>query len=196
MLARGGTHMNITQAHELLNTYVAGETLRRHCLTVSAVMGYWASQEGADSEQWQTAGLLHDIDFEKYPEAHCIKAKEILEAERARFPGITDELIRAVQSHGWKLCCDVEPVSRMEKVLYTVDELTGLVFACAMARPSKSVMDMEVKSVLKKFKTKAFAAGCNRAVIQEGADMLGMELSDVIQRCIDGMRARHEELGV
>ncbi len=140
--------------------------------------------------------MLHDLDFELYPEQHCIKVKELLESERASFPGITDELIHAIQSHGWKLCCDVEPVTRMEKVLYTIDELTGLIFACAMARPSKSDMDMEHKSVTKKFKTPAFAAGCNRAVIKEGAEMLGMELNDVILRCLDGMRARHTELGV
>ena len=139
---------------------------------------------------------LFDLDFEKYPEQHCVKVKEILESERDSFPAISDELIHAIQSHGWKLCCDVEPVTRMEKVLYTIDELTGLIFACAMARPSKSVMDMELKSVTKKFKTPAFAAGCNRDVIKEGAHMLGMELNDVILRCLEGMRSRHEELGV
>ena len=188
--------MTITEAQKLLDKYVTGSTLRRHCLTVSAVMGYWAEQEGEDGEFWQVTGLLHDLDFEKYPEQHCVKVKEILESERASFPAISDELIHAIQSHGWKLCCDVEPVTRMEKVLYTIDELTGLIFACAMARPSKSVMDMELKSITKKFKTPAFAAGCNRDVIKEGAHMLGMELNDVILRCLEGMRARHEELGV
>ena len=188
--------MTINEAQTLLDKYITGDTLRRHCLTVSAVMGYWAAQEGEDTELWQVTGLFHDLDFELYPEQHCIKVKELLESERASFPGITDELIHAIQSHGWKLCCDVEPVTRMEKVLYTIDELTGLIFACAMARPSKSVMDMELKSVTKKFKTPAFAAGCNRAVIKEGAEMLGMELNDVILRCLDGMRARHTELGV
>lgn len=189
-------NMTISEAQKLLDTYVTGSTLRRHCLTVSAVMGYWAEQEGEDSEFWQVTGLLHDLNFEKYPEQHCVKVKEILETERATFPAISDKLIHAIQSHGWKLCCDVEPVTRMEKVLYTIDELTGLIFACAMARPSKSVMDMELKSVTKKFKTPAFAAGCNRDVIKEGAHMLGMELNDVILRCLEGMRARHEELGV
>lgn len=188
--------MTITDAQKLLDKYVTGSTLRRHCLTVSTVMGYWAEQEGEDSEFWQVTGLLHDLDFEKYPEEHCVKVKEILESERDSFPAISDELIHAIQSHGWKLCCDVEPVTRMEKVLYTIDELTGLIFACAMARPSKSVMDMELKSVTKKFKTPAFAAGCNRDVIKEGSQMLGMELNDVILRCLEGMRSRHEELGV
>ena len=198
MLLTGDLYMSmtITEAQKLLDTYVTGSTLRRHCLTVSAVMGYWAEQEGEDSEFWQVTGLLHDLDFEKYPEQHCVKVKEILESERATFPAISDELIHAIQSHGWKLCCDVEPVTRMEKVLYTIDELTGLIFACAMARPSKSVMDMELKSVTKKFKTPAFAAGCNRDVIKEGSHMLGMELNDVILRCLEGMRSRHEELGV
>ena len=202
-------NMTITEAQKLLDKYVTGSTLRRHCLTVSAVMGYWAEQEGEDSEFWQVTGLLHDLDFEKYPEQHCVKVKEILESERDSFPAISDDLIHAIQSHGWKLCCDVEPVTRMEKVLYTIDELTGLIFACAMARPSKSVMDMELKSVTsksvmdmelksvtKKFKTPAFAAGCNRDVIKEGSQMLGMELNDVILRCLEGMRSRHEELGV
>ncbi len=188
--------MTITEAQKLLDKYVTGSTLRRHCLTVSAVMVYWAEQEGEDGEFWQVTGLLHDLDFEKYPEQHCVKVKEILESERDSFPAISDELIHAIQSHGWKLCCDLEPVTRMEKVLYTIDELTGLIFACAMARPSKSVMDMELKSVTKKFKTPAFAAGCNRDVIKEGSQMLGMELNDVILRCLEGMRVRHEELGV
>lgn len=113
-------NMTISEAQKLLDTYVTGSTLRRHCLTVSAVMGYWAEQEGEDSEFWQVTGLLHDLDFEKYPEQHCVKVKEILETERATFPAISDELIHAIQSHGWKLCCDVEPVTRMEKVLYTI----------------------------------------------------------------------------
>lgn len=182
--------MTITEAQTLLDKYVSGETLRRHCLTVSAVMGCWAGLEGEDTELWQVVGLLHDLDFERYPDQHCIKVRELLDAERQNFPGISDEMIHAIQSHGWKLCCDVEPVTRMEKVLYTIDELTGLIFACAMARPSKSVMDMELKSVTKKFKTPAFAAGCNREVIREGAAMLGMELNDVILRCLEGMRAR------
>ena len=188
--------MKYAEAETLLKKYVSGETLLRHSKTVSVAMKYFAEKEGeADPEFWECVGLLHDIDFEKYPDQHCIKCKDIFEAEKANFPGITDELVHAVQSHGWKLCCDVEPTAYMEKVLYTVDELTGLIFACAMARPSKSVMDMEVKSVTKKFKTLAFAAGCNREVIKEGAAMMGKELNDVIQDCILAMRTEHEACG-
>ena len=195
--------MKIEQAKELLAKYVNGETLLRHCVTVSAAMRYWAELLGEeDPEFWECVGMLHDIDFEKYPEQHCVKAKDILEAEKEHYPDgkggslITGEMIHAVQSHGWKICCDVEPTVQMEKVLYTVDELTGLIFACAMARPSKSVMDMELKSVVKKFKTKSFAAGCNRDVIEEGAKMMGRDLNDVIWNCVLAMRARHEECGV
>lgn len=195
--------MRIENAKELLQKYVTGETLLRHSRTVAAAMRHFAEKYGEDDpEFWESVGLLHDIDFEKYPEQHCVKARDIFEAEKANYLApdgsseITDELVRAVQSHGWGLCCDVEPVHRMEKVLFTVDELTGLIFACAMARPSKSVMDMEVKSVTKKFKTPAFAAGCDRDVISRGTQMLGAELGDVISDCIQAMRARHEELGV
>lgn len=194
--------MKIQDAQNLLAKYVTGATLLRHCKTVACVMNYFARKEGEDAEFWESVGLLHDIDFEKYPEQHCVKAKDILESEKPNYPDgaggsqITDELIHAVQSHGWNICCDVEPTLKMEKYLYAADELTGLIFACAMARPSKSVCDMEVKSVTKKFKTKAFAAGCNREVIQKGADMLGMPLADLIEGCILAMRERHEELGV
>ncbi len=189
--------MKVEDAKKLLAEYVTGETLNRHSRTVSAVMRYWAEKLGEpDPEFWECVGLLHDIDFERYPEQHCVKAKEILEAEKAQFPGITDELIHAVQSHGWGICCDVEPAVPMDKVLFTVDELTGLIFACAMARPSKSVMDMELKSVSKKFRTPAFAAGCNREVILKGAQMMGRDLNEVIEQCILAMRGRHEELGV
>jgi predicted hydrolase (HD superfamily) len=188
--------MKLEQAKELLAKYVKGETLTRHCVTVSAAMDYWAKLlKEDDPEFWACVGMLHDIDFEQYPDQHCVKAKDILEAEKANYP-VTDEMIHAIQSHGWKICCDVEPTVPMEKVLYTVDELTGLIFACAMARPSKSVMDMELKSVTKKFKTRNFAAGCNRDVIEEGARMMGRELDDVIWNCILAMRAQHEACGV
>ncbi len=195
--------MKIEQAKELLSKYVKGETLTRHCVTVSAAMEYWAKLLGEkDPEFWACVGMLHDIDFEQYPNEHCIKAKDILESEKANYPDgaggslITDEMIHAIQSHGWKICCDVEPAAQMEKVLYTVDELTGLIFACAMARPSKSVMDMELKSVTKKFKSLNFAAGCNREVIKAGAQMMGRELDDVIWNCVLAMREKHEACGV
>ena len=189
--------MKIEDAQKLLAKYVTGATLLRHCKTVSAAMKYWAEQLGEkDVEFWECAGLLHDIDFEKYPDQHCVKAKDILESEKTNFSGITDEMIHAIQSHGWNICCGVKPESQMEKVLYTVDELTGLIFACAMARPSKSVMDMEVKSVTKKFKNLKFAEGCNREVIKAGIAMMGRDENDVISGCIQAMRAKHEELGV
>ncbi len=195
--------MKIKQAEELLAKYVTGVTLVRHCKTVSTVMKYYAEKlNETDPEFWECVGLLHDIDFEKYPEEHCIKAKDIFETEKNNYLNsngqtvITNTMIHAVQSHGWNICCDIKPEHEMEKVLYTIDELTGLIFACAMARPSKSVMDMEVKSVVKKFKSKGFAAGCNRDVIREGAQMMKTDIKDIIQDCILAMRNRHEELGV
>jgi predicted hydrolase (HD superfamily) len=189
--------MKITDAETLLAKYVTGETLKRHCLTVAVAMDWWARDLGeADPETWRCVGLLHDIDFEQYPDQHCVKARDILEAEKANFPGLTDAIIHAVLSHGWGLCCDVEPTAQMETVLYTVDELTGLIFACAMARPSKSVMDMELKSVTKKFKTLNFAAGCNRDVIQKGADLMGVDLNTVIEKTILAMRSEAASIGV
>jgi len=135
--------------------------------------------------------LIHDLDYERYPEEHCIKVRELLEAE-----GWPEEYIHAVQSHGWGICTDVEPVHRMEKVLYAIDELTGLIAAAALVRPSKSVLDLEVKSVKKKWKDKSFAAGVNREIIQKGVELLGMELNQVIQETINGMRQVAEEIGL
>jgi len=194
--------MKIIDARELLSKYVTSTTLQRHCLTVSVVLKYWAESLGEeDPEFWECVGLLHDIDYEQFPDEHCIKAKEILEKEKSNFPDISDELIHAVQSHGWNICCDVQPLNRMEKVLYTIDELTGLIFACAMARPSRSVMDLEVKSVMKKFKTPAFAAGCNREVISNGMELMkavipAVDENEIIQRCILAMRTKAAALGV
>ena len=194
--------MKINDAHDLLLKYVTSPTLQRHCLTVSVVLKYWAESLGEpDPEFWECVGLLHDIDFEQFPDEHCKKAKDILESEKANFPEITDELIHAVQSHGWNICCDVQPVHKMEKVLYTIDELTGLIFACAMARPSRSVMDLEVKSVLKKFKTPAFAAGCSREVISNGMELMkavipAIDNNEIINRCILAMRTQASALGV
>lgn len=182
-------------AYELLTKYVKGETLLRHCKTVGVAMKYFAEKYGEDPEYWESVGILHDIDFEVKPESHCIECVNIFNSEKANYPEITDDIIHAVQSHGFGICNDVEPVHKMEKVLFTVDELTGLIFACAMARPSKSVMDMELKSVTKKFKDKAFAAGCSRDVIRKGAEMMGVELNEIIQDCILAMRTKHEEIG-
>jgi predicted hydrolase (HD superfamily) len=189
--------MLFSDAQKLLDKYIQGETLRRHCLTVAVALEYWARALGEpDPEFWKCVGLLHDIDFELYPDEHCQKTREILEAEKANFPDITEELIRAALSHGWNIVNDIKPETQLEKVLYTVDELTGLIFACAMVRPSKSVKDLEVKSVLKKFKNPAFAANCSRKVITDGAELLGMNLNDAIEKTILAMRSSAELLGV
>ena len=178
-------------ALELLKEFNKNDSLIKHALTVEAVMRHFAGFLEKNEEKWGTIGLLHDIDYEMYPEQHCIKAKEIL-SER----GWPEEYIHAVQSHGWKLCCDVEPIKKMEKVLYTIDELTGLIAATAVMRPSKSILDMEVKSVKKKWKQKSFAAGVNREVIEEGAELLGMEMDKAIEETIKGMQKVAEEIGL
>jgi len=154
-------------------------------------MKRFAREFGEDPEYWGIVGLLHDIDYEQYPGEHCRKAPELLRAA-----GVGEDVIHAVVSHGWTLCSDVEPTHIMEKVLFTIDELTGLVAATALMRPSKSVMDMEAKSVKKKWKTKGFSAGVNRELIARGADMLGMDLDRVIQLTIEGMREAAGETGL
>ena len=178
-------------ALELLQEYNKNDSLVKHALTVESVMRHFAGLLGEDEEKWGIIGLLHDIDYEMYPEQHCIKAKEIL-TER----GWPEEYIHAVLSHGWKLCSDVEPTAKMEKVLYTIDELTGLIAATAIMRPSRSILDMEVKSVKKKWKQKSFAAGVNREVIEEGAALLGMEMDIIIGETINGMKKAAEEIGL
>ncbi|MDY3282483.1 hydrolase [Dysosmobacter sp.] len=157
-----------------------------HALTVEGVMGWYADTlgYGEDRAFWATVGLLHDIDFEKWPEEHCQKAPELL-----RDGGCGEELIHAVCSHGYGLCCDVEPIHEMEKVLFAADELTGLIGAAAKMRPSKSVCDMEVSSLKKKFKDKKFAAGCSRDVIRTGAERLGWTLEELMEKTILAMRA-------
>ena len=158
----------------------------QHALTVEGVMRWYANDLGfaEDADFWATVGLLHDIDFEQYPEEHCLKAPELL-----REAGVGEDVIHAVCSHGWGLTVDIKPEHTMEKVLYAADELTGLIGACALMRPSKSVQDMEVKSVKKKFKTASFAAGCPRDVIRNGAELLGWELDELIQKTILAMRS-------
>ncbi|NLM76271.1 MAG: hydrolase [Clostridiaceae bacterium] len=179
------------QALELLKKYVKSESLLRHAYTVEAVMRHFAGLFGEDEEKWGVIGLVHDLDYEMYPDQHCQKVKEILQAEN--WP---QDYIRAIQSHGWKICSDVEPVEKMEKVLYTIDELTGLINATALMRPSKSILDTEVKSVKKKWKQKGFAAGVNREIIEEGIEMLGMERDEVIAQTINAMRKVAEEIGL
>jgi len=175
----------------LLKEYNKNDALIKHALAVEAVMRYCARKRGADEEQWGLIGLIHDLDYEQFPDQHCHKTKEILTSR-----GWPAEYIRAVVSHGWGLCTDVEPQSELEKVLYAIDELTGLVAATALVRPSRSVMDMKAKSVKKKWKNKAFAAGVNRDVIEKGAEMLGMELGELITDVIMGMREVADEIGL
>lgn len=183
--------MTREEAFDLLKKYNQEEFHIRHALTVEGVMRWYAKELGyADEEEfWGIVGLLHDIDFEQYPEQHCIKAPELLKEG-----GASEELIHAVCSHGYDITVDVKPEHLMEKVLYAADELTGLIWAAALMRPSKSVQDMEVKSVKKKYKNAKFAAGCSREVIEKGADMLGWELSDLIGKTILAMRSCEEKV--
>jgi putative nucleotidyltransferase with HDIG domain len=179
------------QAWKLLQEYVPSESLRKHALSVEAVMRHMARRAGEDEEAWGLVGMVHDIDYERYPDQHCVKALEILEGQ-----GWPAEYVRAVVSHGWGICSDVEPLSPMEKTLFAVDELTGLVTAAALVRPSRSVLDLGSKSVLKKWKDRSFAAGVDRAVIEKGAAMLGMELPALTEETIAGMRAVAEAIGL
>ncbi|MBQ7566747.1 MAG: HDIG domain-containing protein [Oscillospiraceae bacterium] len=174
------------EALALLQKYNKEPFHIQHSLTVEGVMRRYANDlgYGDDADFWATVGLLHDVDFEQYPEQHCQKAPELL-----REIGCSDELIRAVCSHGYGICSDVEPTHEMEKVLFAADELTGLIGAAARMRPSKSCQDMEVSSLKKKFKDKKFAAGCSRDVIREGAEMLGWELDKLFEKTIDAMRS-------
>jgi predicted hydrolase (HD superfamily) len=179
------------EALVLLQEFNQSEILIRHALAVEAVMRHLAGRFGGDADEWGVVGLIHDVDFERFPDQHLRKAREIL-ADR----GWPEKYIRAVLSHGWGICSDVEPVSDMEKALYAVDELTGLVAATALVRPTKSVMDLTAKSVMKKWNNARFAAGVNRGVIEKGAAMLGMELADLIDEVIAGMRAVADEIGL
>ena len=180
------------KAFALLLKYNKSESLIKHGLAVEAVMRHFAELfEESNVEKWGIIGLLHDVDYEMYPEAHCIKAREILKENE--FP---EEYIHAVESHGFGICCDVEPLEPMEKVLYTIDELTGLITATVLMRPSKSILDLEIKSVKKKFKAKGFAAGVDRGLIIKGSEKLGMELDKVMEETIKGMQKVAEELGL
>jgi putative nucleotidyltransferase with HDIG domain len=175
----------------LLRQYNKNESLIKHAMAVEGVMRYMARKRGEDEEKWGLIGLIHDLDYEQFPDQHCQKTEEILKEND--WP---EEYIRAVVSHGWGICTDVKPESDMEKVLYAIDELTGLVVTSALVRPSKSVMDMKAKSVKKKWKQKQFAAGVDRSIIEQGAEMLGVELSELISDTIMGMRDVAEEIGL
>lgn len=184
-------HISREQAFALLKKYNKDHFHIQHALTVEGVMRWFAGElgYGEDAEYWGIVGLLHDIDFEQYPEQHCIKAPELL-----REGGVGEDIIHAVCSHGYELTVDIKPEHEMEKVLYAVDELTGLIGAAALMRPSKSVQDMELKSVKKKYKSANFAAGCSRQVIEQGAQMLGWELDELIRRTILAMRSCETEV--
>jgi len=179
------------EAFTLLKQYNKSDSLIRHGLAVEGVMRYLAEVRGGDVEKWGIIGLIHDLDYEQFPEQHCTKTEEIL-----RENDWPVEYIRAVVSHGWGICSDVEPKTEMEKVLYAIDELTGLVATSALVRPSKSVLDIKAKSVKKKWKDKRFAAGVDRSIIEKGAEMLDIEMSELITHTIMGMREVAKEIGL
>lgn len=179
------------EALELLRKYNQEPFHIQHGLTVEKTMRWFANElgYGDEADYWAITGLLHDIDFERYPEEHCVKAPELL-----REAGVGEDMIHSICSHGYGICCDVEPEHEMEKVLFAADELTGLIGAAALMRPSKSVQDMEVSSVKKKFKDKRFAAGCSRDTIREGAQRLGWELNDLFEKTLKAMQSCEDEI--
>ena len=179
------------EALSLLKKYNQDEFHLRHAYTVENVLRWYAKElgYGDDEEFWGEVGLLHDIDFEQYPDEHCIKAPELLKEINA-----PEEMVRAICSHGYGITVDIEPVHEMEKVLFAADELTGLIFAAALMRPSKSVMDMEVKSLKKKFKDKKFAAGCSREIISTGAERMGVELDWLFEKTIEAMKSCEDKV--
>ncbi len=179
------------QAMDLLSKYNKSESLLKHAFAVEAVMRYMARKAGENEEKWGIIGLVHDLDYELYPEQHCKMTEKIL-----RENNWPEEYIRAVLSHGWELASDVEPLSKLEKTIYAVDELTGLVATSALVRPSKSVLDLEARSVRKKWNDKRFAAGVDRSVIEKGAAMLGVSLDELITDCIMGMREAADKIGL
>jgi len=179
------------EAYELLKKYNNTERLTKHALAVEGVMRFFAEKYGEDKEKWGIIGLVHDLDYEKWPDEHCKKTKEILEENN--WP---KDYIRAVMSHGYTLCTDVKPEHKMEKVLFATDELTGLISAACLVRPSKSVLDIKVKSVKKKWKDKSFAAGVDRSIIEKGAKMLEMEISELITETINAMKLVADEIGL
>ena len=178
-------------AFDLFKKYNKSESLLKHALSVEGVMRYMARKAGEDEDKWGIIGLIHDLDYEMYPEQHCTMTEKIL-----RENNWPEEYIRAVLSHGWGLASSVKPETQLEKTIYAIDELTGLVATSALVRPSKSVMDMEARSVKKKWNDKKFAAGVDRSVIEKGAEMLGVTLDELITDCIMGMREVAEEIGL
>lgn len=185
------SHPTREAALALLLEFNRSESLVKHALAVEAVMRHIARRLGEDEELWGVVGLVHDLDYERFPDQHCRKSAEIL-----RERGWPEELVRAVVSHGWGICSEIEPQSALEKTLFAVDELTGLVATSALVRPSRSVLDLEAKSVRKKWKDKRFAAGVDRTIIEKGAALLGMDLDTLIHETILGMRSAAEAIGL
>ena len=183
--------MERSEAWALLTKYNRDHFHLQHALTVEAVMRYFADTLGYADEAdfWANVGLLHDLDFEQYPQEHCVKCQQLM-----REAGVDERTIRATASHGYGICVDIRPEHEMEKVLFAADELTGLIWAAALMRPSKSVQDMELKSLKKKFKDKKFAAGCSREVITRGAEQLGWELDTLLTRTLEAMRATEAQI--
>ena len=179
------------EAWAILSDHVKNPSLLHHALAVEAVMRHIARKRGADEEMWGVIGLIHDLDYEEHPDEHLRHAPEIL-----RSHGWPEEHVRAVLAHGWGIRTDVEPVTDLEKTLYSIDELTGLVAAAALVRPSRSILDLPVKSVRKKWKDKAFAGGVNREVIEKGAGLLGLSLDELIADTIEGMKPVAEQIGL
>ncbi len=179
------------EAFILLRKYNQSESLIKHALSVEAVMRHFAVLYNEDTEKWSIIGLVHDLDYEKYPDQHCTMTRMLLEQEN--WP---EDYIRAIVSHGWGICSDIEPVHIMEKVLFTIDELTGLITASVLVRPSRSILDLELKSVKKKWNIKTFAAGANREVIEKGAAMMDRDLDFVIQETINGMKEVAGSIGL
>jgi putative nucleotidyltransferase with HDIG domain len=179
------------EALSLLKEFNSNESLINHALAVEATMRYIARKHGEDEDKWGIIGLIHDLDYEKFPKEHCKKTEEILHDR-----GWPKEYTRAAVSHGWGICVEVEPQSLLEQTLYAVDELTGLITACVLVRPSKSIMDLTTKSVRKKWKQKNFAAGANREVITKGAEILGVDITDLISDVIAGMQEVAPEIGL
>ena len=182
--------LTLERAKELMQDAVTEPHLIVHCTNVMAAMGAMAEHFGEDKEHWMAVGYLHDYDYEKWPEEHLQHTREPLLAA-----GVPEEDVRAILSHGYSVCCDVEPITNMEKSLFTVDELTGIIQACARMRPN-GIQDLEIKSFMKKFKDKKFAAKCNRELILKGCEMLGMGVQEVSELCIEGMRPHARELGI
>jgi predicted hydrolase (HD superfamily) len=179
------------EALELLHQCNESDSLRKHAYAVEGVMRYMAKKRGEDEDKWGIIGLIHDLDYEKFPDQHCSKTREILKEHN--WP---EEYIRAAVSHGWGICSDIVPQTELEKILYAIDELTGLVATTALVRPSKSVLDVNVKSVKKKWNDKRFAAGVDRAIIEKGAGMLGVGVDEIIEDTIRGMQGVAEVIGL